>query len=180
MSNCTTASLPFCTVTDLCRLLICKLLCIKVSVRCPEDKCYLLRAQRKVSTPTAARLCPGTLRNFARLLITIDCPAVRSDHLKSNQDHTVTFNPACCLCSCVAQLGIPKENSQIDPGRFFLHRRNRPDCLQQCSSVSLHHPSIDFAGRLRSDTFPLTAGAAGLSRGIVTMLKRCTCHRAAP
>lgn len=119
MSNCTTASVPFCTVTNLCRLLICKLLCIKVSVRCPEDKCYLLRAQGKVSTPTAARLCPGTLRNFARLLITIDCPTVRSDRLKSNQDHTVTFNPACCLCSCVAQLGIPEENSQIDPGRFF-------------------------------------------------------------
>lgn len=109
------------------------------------------------------------------LLITIDLPHLT---VVLRQDHTVTFRAARFLRSHVGKPDLPAENTHIDPQEFFFFFRlgNSPDCFQQSCSVSLHHPSIDFAGEPSSGQPHSTRNVStqrrwSLSWGNTTMVK---------
>lgn len=93
---------------------------------------------------------PRAPKNVARLLITIDLPALCSDPAAVlMQDHAVTFNPARSLCS---RVGKPAENTHIDPGSFFILE------IVLIASNRVPQPHSPASGS--SEMFPLAAGAA--------------------
>lgn len=105
-------------------------------------------------------------------------PFAQIQHLYSNK---TTLSPLIQHVVLVSQ----QRTHKLILGAFFFNLGNCSDCFQQSTSVLLHHPSIDFAGRPpspssgSSEVFLLTAGA-GLSWGNMTMSKWYTCHLTAP